>query len=216
MNVSICALKGDLQRDKPPGKCFQSYKVTRITKREQELCAWGFSCGNDQSVFIIAGYLVIVIIHALPAARCRCSVRRRITSCLRWRLLRLVCSSLRGRRSILPRRRTPFLTLNTARELPSAAATCGGSSAPRQHFWTAADRGGRRSGHAAPQRTEPLFTLSSRSFGAASPLRRRGERTEGRQRAERGNDGGQRDVNYLQTWHVRLGAGAALRGGVGS
>lgn len=37
MNVSICALKGDPLRNKPPEKCFQSYKVTRITKkREQE------------------------------------------------------------------------------------------------------------------------------------------------------------------------------------
>lgn len=41
MNVSICALNSDLQRHKPL-KVFQSYKVTRITKREEEGLRVGF------------------------------------------------------------------------------------------------------------------------------------------------------------------------------
>lgn len=41
MNVSICALNSDLQRHKPL-KVFQSYKVTRITKREEEELRVGF------------------------------------------------------------------------------------------------------------------------------------------------------------------------------
>lgn len=41
MNVSICALNSDLQRHKPL-KVFQSYKVTRITKREEKELHVGF------------------------------------------------------------------------------------------------------------------------------------------------------------------------------
>lgn len=86
MNVSICALNSDLQRHKPL-KVFQSYKVTRITKREEEELLVGFflfSGGNDQSVFIIAGHLIIVINYLLPAGHWRRPRGCGMTSGLSW------------------------------------------------------------------------------------------------------------------------------------
>lgn len=72
MNVRICALKGDLSRNKPLKKCFQSYKVTSVTKREQRRAFHsGFSGGNDQSVFVITGCLIIVINYPLPGGHGR-------------------------------------------------------------------------------------------------------------------------------------------------
>lgn len=82
MNVSICALKGDLQQNKPL-KVFSVLQSDKnYKKRTRRAFHVGFSGGNDQSVFIITGHLIIVIDDLLPAGHWRRSWRCRITSSL--------------------------------------------------------------------------------------------------------------------------------------
>lgn len=84
MNVSICALKGDLQRNKPLKSVSVLQSDKNYKKRTRRAFHLGFSGGNDQSVFIIAGYLIIVINYLLPAGHWRWSSGCRVTSSLNW------------------------------------------------------------------------------------------------------------------------------------
>lgn len=103
----------------------------------------------------------------------------------------------------------------------SSAAFSGIGPAAEGHLWRAHGlHWGRRCGrHVTLCRTQPAVLtrlLCCRSLGATLPLRGTRQRTEGGEGAERWNDGRQGDVDYLQTWNLCLGAGAALGGGIGS
>lgn len=84
MNVSICALKGDLQRNKPLKSVSVLQSDENYKKRMRRAFHVGFSGGNDQPVFIIAGHLVIVINYLLPASHWQWPWGYEITGSLSW------------------------------------------------------------------------------------------------------------------------------------
>lgn len=86
MNVRICASKGGSRTNHALNKCSQFYKVTSITKKTKQRIAFQLglflfvvrcspvSGGDDQSVFIVAGRIVVIVIgvgHLVPGDRRR-------------------------------------------------------------------------------------------------------------------------------------------------